>query len=123
YSWDYSTTSKGQAVTGNSITLTGSPIVLKADFTAIASGIEVAALKAFVKFYPNPADDSLTIESSNEVGNLSADLLKANGSLVRKIDIGVQLQKTFDISDLSSGIYYLKFSNGKTSWTQKLIVQ
>lgn len=123
YSWDYSTTSKGQAVTGNSITLTGSPIVLKADFTAIASGIEVAALKAFVKFYPNPADDSLTIESANEVGYLSADLLKANGSLVRKIDIGVQLQKTIDISDLSSGIYYLKFSNGKTSWTQKLIVQ
>ncbi|GAL85878.1 hypothetical protein MYP_3107 [Sporocytophaga myxococcoides] len=123
YSWDYSTTNKGQAVTGTSITLTGSPIVLKADFTSVASGLNLAALKASVKFYPNPADDSLTIESSNEVGYLSVDLLKANGSLVRKIDIGLQLQKTLDLSDLLSGIYYLKFSNGKTTWTEKVIVE
>lgn len=123
YSWDYSSTNKGQALTANTITLTGSPVVLKADFTSVTSGLNVTALKASVKFFPNPADDSLVIESTNEVGYLSADLLKANGSLVRKIDIGLQLQKTLDISDLNSGIYYLKFSNGKNTWTQKLVIE
>jgi len=123
YNWDYSATNKGQAVSGNSITLTGSPIVLKADFISTTTGLNIPALKSFVKLYPNPALDSLTIESSNEVGYLSAELLRSDGNLIRKIDIGHQLQKTLDISDLTPGIYMIKFSNGSASWTEKVIVE
>jgi hypothetical protein len=50
--------------------------------------------------YPNPTADFFTLESGYTEGVLYA----ANGQLLRRVN----LKKSVDISDLSSGLYFLK---------------
>lgn len=74
--------------------------------------------------FPNPAKGSLTIEQRLTTGNSPQvfTLLNAQGQLV----LSGALQKqtsTLDISALSSGIYFLRLSEGEQVVTRKIVIE
>ncbi|GAA4969070.1 T9SS type A sorting domain-containing protein [Algibacter aquimarinus] len=71
-----------------------------------------------IKVYPNPTNDNITISNLPEQGQL---LLKnIHGVTVRKIDYTTS-NKTFDISNLQSGVYFLSNSNSNNYFVKKII--
>lgn len=75
---------------------------------------------------PNPAKNSITIETSKEIGdlvavaiyNLNSQLVQKSSDFQKKNDIN-----QYDISDLNNGIYFVKVTSVGFSKTMKLIIQ
>lgn len=121
YAWDYSVTGASKALTSPTITLTGSPIVLKADF--MTTSIEEEEIEqSSIQLYPNPAKSELTIQRSAVEGELNVELIDLNGKTIRRLEIESPTQ-TISIADLASGIYQVKCNGMHSSWTKKLVVE
>ena len=123
YAWDYFSTGVGLPTVATSITLTGSPIVLKAEFLSSVTGLEEEDSKSFVRLFPNPAKDQLTVEKINIGGSLSMDVLDVSGRVVYTANFQNQIQQTLDVSNLSEGLYHLKFTSGQQTWVEKLVIE
>lgn len=98
---------------------------LKAN-NAIVLGINEATFdKAFV-VYPNPANGMFHVMFSNEKSeNISLEIVNNVGQNVRTIDLGNanDIDTPINVSDLSSGVYFVKTSIGNKSVIKKLIIQ
>lgn len=73
---------------------------------------------AFVQVYPNPASDVLTVNVSAELVGRELELVNTQGAGVRKVMV-VSTETTINLSDLQSGLYYVKLNNVLT----KVIVE
>lgn len=68
--------------------------------------------------YPNPADNELTISARENISN--ADVFNVLGRKVKSFAIN-SAKKTLDISDLSAGIYLVKYESAGKTGTAKFI--
>ena len=68
--------------------------------------------------YPNPANDNITIDSKVEIKSI--EVYSNQGQLVKRKDCS-SFTESFDLSDLSNGIYFLKLKTEKQTFTQKII--
>ena len=77
-----------------------------------------------ILLYPNPSNESLSINVSNEYsGNKTITLTNINGEIVysESAKNGVN---NIDILDFKSGIYFCRFSvNNKSVFNKKLVVR
>lgn len=74
-------------------------------------------------FYPNPADQSIIITSSN-FKNASILLLNSIGAVVYEHDATTQNSGfTIDAQDFAPGVYFIQFRTEKAVETQKLILK
>ncbi|MBR1770061.1 MAG: leucine-rich repeat protein, partial [Bacteroidales bacterium] len=78
-----------------------------------SSGIEDVINVNSVEVYPNPAKEKLIIKAENEIS-----IFNNKGQLVKVVK-NIRGTKEIDISDLESGIYYIKTGDV----TKKLIVE
>jgi hypothetical protein len=79
---------------------------------AYATGVKAHKQNAF-NFYPNPANDMLTISFSEPYSG-SVELISLMGQKMMKIQVNDALSETIILSDLESGMYFLKAgSNSK----------
>ncbi len=71
-------------------------------------------------FYPNPANDKITIETSPSpvISQLSIMNLDGQEVLTRQIN---QTKTQIDISSLPSGVYFVRVTNDKTVEVGKFI--
>ena len=71
-----------------------------------------------ISIYPNPTDGLITIKN----GNLNTIFTVSNiqGVVLCKFRVS-KTNQTFDISDLSSGVYFLNFAYKKYSFVKKII--
>lgn len=71
--------------------------------------------KTNIEFYPNPADTSITLNSDH----LKSKIYSTTGQLVKTSN-----QKVIDVSDLTSGLYMIKFENSlnESSVIRRLII-
>lgn len=65
---------------------------------------------AFVQIYPNPASDVLTVAISSDLLGNELELVNAQGAVVRKLSV-TSTETTINLSDLQSGLYYVKLNN------------
>ncbi|MNJ85628.1 hypothetical protein D3C87_31030 [compost metagenome] len=65
---------------------------------------------AFVQVYPNPASDVLTVNVSAELVGRELELVNTQGAVVRKVMVA-STETTISLSDLQSGLYYVKLNN------------
>lgn len=73
--------------------------------------------------YPNPASDFITFESANwQDGKATLKVYNAFGTLIIN-EIINQSKKTVDVSNLSSGIYFVSFEAGNQTAKQKLVIK
>ncbi len=72
--------------------------------------------------FPNPANSTITIKAADNTNSLSVDItiLNCNGILVKTVshnDFPVQV----DISNLASGIYFVRIETAKSVETKKMV--
>jgi hypothetical protein len=120
YKWDYSSTNVTTSATGSTIALTGSPIVLKADFV---TGWEEEELKNGLSIYPNPSRGELNIVRMNASGELNVSVLDVNGKELRKFVLSESGEQSLPMTGIPSGVYQLKFSNATQSWVKKWVLE
>lgn len=68
--------------------------------------------------YPNPTKGSITIESSDKISSINIKDL--TGKSVKYVKGTSGHQKTFDLSDLVPGMYFIEIKSNKTVETQKI---
>ncbi len=81
-----------------------------------------------LSIFPNPCTDNFTMHLTKNIQLDKAELniIDISGRLVKTEAIlfeNNEYQKTIDISDLQSGIYFVQILSGKEKITKKLIIQ
>jgi len=75
------------------------------------------------KFYPNPADHTLNVESfSSTIGKANFKIFDLNGRLLLNIALDLSQPKQIDVSQFEAGIYVAKIENSQTNISKKLII-
>lgn len=74
-------------------------------------------INSSVKFVPNPADDFFVIEGQENIDKI--EILDSYGSIVGSYSSSIYM----DISNLASGLYYVKIAINNTIITQKLVIR
>jgi hypothetical protein len=72
-----------------------------------------------VNIYPNPASDWFYVDGIT--GDSKLTILNIHGQIVHQIDYNLKTEK-LNVSNLSSGIYFLQWSNDKEVKTKKFII-
>ena len=75
-----------------------------------------------LKIYPNPASDLIKISLPEQFIELNIVFYDSNGKKIYETSIDKN-NAIIDISQLKTGIYYLKITNGSTTIIKKLIVK
>jgi hypothetical protein len=85
---------------------------------------EFLQLSNSFKMYPNPSKGELTLEFDDET-NLPERLLvfDLNGRKVKELTSAMSTLNNFDVSDLSSGTYFIQIVQGENVAMKKLIIQ
>lgn len=92
----------------------------------VVTGINNINFETSFNIYPNPAKNNFNIKLQNvNNANCKLEIVNAFGSLVKSTDLGnnSQISNTISISDLSSGMYFVKTTVGDKTSTRKLIVE
>jgi hypothetical protein len=98
-------------------------------YTKPVSGSEPPESKPFIKIYPNPVTDHMIrIKGEKlEPGLYTAQLFNASGQLVQQDDIfneGGSVSVSLVLkSTIPAGSYYFRLINGKSKFSQTIIIQ
>lgn len=77
-----------------------------------------------VSLYPNPAKDVVYLELSNTISaNLSVSIFNALGQEVKRVELEFDKNEPISISELNSGLYFIKISSSNDSITKRLIIK
>lgn len=87
------------------------------DLAGTPLGLESNKFSPKISLYPNPATEVVTLELQ---GQAQIAIYSVLGQLVRSVNTS-GLTK-LDISDLSSGLYFVQITKNQQSFTQKLII-
>jgi uncharacterized repeat protein (TIGR01451 family) len=98
------------------------PIITNQTENTIATPLNVSKLSnSSIKVYPNPTSSSITIQSSTVNALQKVMLYSMEGKLIKSIAGSQSSVVNLDLSDLSSGIYYLDCLTEKAREKMKLI--
>jgi len=95
---------------------------------AVVSGIDQTANALEVKVFPNPATNFIQLSSSRDAASpLTVNIYNTAGMLVRNLyqdeSGAAKFSETFNVSDLQSGLYFVKLENGNNSKTERLFIK
>ncbi len=80
-----------------------------------------------VGIYPNPTADQLFVDfNSSEKTNVTIDILSLTGSVLRTKELGEvfgEQQTSFDLKDLASGVYMMRFTAGDSKFVRRVTVR
>ena len=80
--------------------------------------------RANFSIYPNPTSGIVNLASKNKITLESAKIYSVQGNLVKTFSgKELELSNELNISELSSGVYFLQLQSGKSSLVKKLIVE
>jgi hypothetical protein len=104
------------SVGGQTFNLASTITVDDIQFVYNTAGVDEIVNSLF-KFYPNPANDIVVIESINED---EITIYNAVGQIVQTVQIIPAVKAEVNCSQLEDGIYFLKGMNG---YSEKLVVK
>lgn len=99
-------------------TATGGALVPLQNVTGVD---DVNALSNSFKVWPNPAINTLSIDTKDMKGDIAVSVFNINGQLVR--DFGAITNKTISVAELPSGTYFLQIENNGNTGYQQFIKQ
>ncbi|WP_299315802.1 cellulase family glycosylhydrolase [uncultured Aquimarina sp.] len=77
-----------------------------------------------VKAYPNPVSDKLTIRHAEVLKNARLDILDVSGKVVKRVPSITDTNTVeLNLSELKSGVYFIKIFNQKETITKQIIKQ
>ena len=74
-------------------------------------GLKENNLPSFKRIYPNPANETLIIEFSGSMKREQLQIFNAIGVLVKEIEVNESVK--VDISDFTTGLYFIRLKNNK----------
>jgi hypothetical protein len=92
-------------------------------FTTLASLTEELSNMLSVSLYPNPAKESATLEFLGLNSEAKISIVNMKGQIVKTIDIQPSQSYELNLTDFTSGVYYVKVITEGKIITQKLIVE
>ncbi len=75
------------------------------------------------KFYPNPADDLLNIQSNSTIGKANLKIFDLNGRLLINNVLDFSQNNRIDVSRFQTGVYMVKIENTSFNISKKLIIK
>ena len=75
-----------------------------------------------VKVYPNPFEDKIRVDVAGEKIT-SMRVVNIVGEVVAEVTVPFTKYVEVDLSDLRKGVYFLNFSDGKESYSKRIIKQ
>lgn len=99
----------------------GSEMALKSELVGGVLGINDARLLNFT-MYPNPSDNQVSFQLPSNINKAQVTVFDYLGKSLLKQNISTS-NKTVDISNLSSGIYFVRIQTNTKVGTKKLIVR
>ena len=94
--------------------------------SAVAVGISELNFDASFSIFPNPAKNNLNVKLSNTGNaNCAIEIVNAMGQIVQTNNLGngFEIQSNISISNLSTGVYFVKTTLGDKVSIKKLIVE
>jgi hypothetical protein len=91
----------------------------------VTSVMEHAAhVAGFMTVYPNPASNAINISYNNHsyLNETELHIVNLKGQVVRSTRLN-ETEQTLDISELESGVYFVRLFNSQENLVQKLIVK
>ena len=82
-------------------------------------GIEITRYNKAIKVYPNPVADVLTIETGENQDRQSFEIINSTGQIVLQGNLSGKT--VVQITNLSPGIYLIKFRNGRSFEFKKIL--
>jgi len=76
--------------------------------------------KPIIQIYPNPAKNLLRIENIKNIEIESMSLTNMNGQIIKEFD---SKKTQLNISEIASGLYFLKISYKNGEFTEKLMIE
>lgn len=73
--------------------------------------------------YPNPVNDVLVLSSQNETKNLDIKIFNVERKLLKSQNLGFKRAVSVDVSNLSSGIYFLNVEDGRGNRSIKKFIK
>lgn len=75
-----------------------------------------------LNIYPNPNNGQFTINKLNAINLSNAEIRDINGRFIKNIDLSnMQTSQLIDISEFSTGLYFMKINSSKGSGVIKII--
>lgn len=74
-----------------------------------------------VRLYPNPARETLSVDTAGAVLPMQARIYDLSGKLLQSATIEYDQQR-IDVSALSSGLYLTEISNENGNFRQKIVI-
>jgi len=85
-------------------------LVFQGEFHVLAAGVGIREYEISFSLYPNPASERLTIECNASSENSRIIIYNIHGQIILNTLL-INQKSEIDISELSSGIYFLRLSN------------
>jgi hypothetical protein len=84
----------------------------------------VSSFEELYKVYPNPTYGPFTLELLNidEAQDYYIEILNTMGTMILKMKLEGATHHTFDFSDQSTGIYFIRLIRGEQAGIKKLII-
>lgn len=73
--------------------------------------------------YPNPANETINVTFSNLSDNGTVQLFTAEGKVIESKEISNSMTATFDVVNLTSGVYYVVITSDNGRVSQKVIIE
>jgi len=122
---DIAATSGSTATVPNTAATTGLFDNIIISNTDVDSLLGLAATPAIVanqlSAYPNPANDVVTISNDNSIAMQSAQIVDINGRTIKTVNLNGVSQATINVSELTSGIYFMNITTERGKISKKII--
>ncbi len=92
-------------------------MVYNPDFVSVSS----EPLPSFLRIFPNPADQKLTISSDRKLGQTA--LLNSLGQVVWQRNMAFENDIQIDVAGLSGGMYWLRFLTQEGMISRKIVIR
>ena len=79
--------------------------------TSVVAGLNIA---------PNPVQNILAVSMANNLGNTTAEVVNSCGQSIRTETLSGG-SSSIDLSDLTAGVYLIKFTNGSNQETKRIV--
>lgn len=88
--------------------------------SAVTLGVQNPSIDNLIRLYPNPASTILNIENNSTLTIDAITIYSINGSVLREVQNGQNFE-TISVSDLASGIYFVKIKCNDSVIIKKFI--
>ncbi len=117
------TTSKNEVNNADINLAAGVAPALPATWVDVAATAVKTANMVALKIYPNPAIETVEINTNSNAVLNSVSISDLTGKIVKNLELLNQNKQIINVKDLSKGIYFIKIQSSEGEVSRKLVIQ